>query len=154
MKKRVILAAVCPGLLVICVAIVFWPRTPRGEHRSERGMIYYFSDGVVAIDKSRTPRAYHSYAGHPDDKKIEKVEIIDDGLQITGPGVTDEAEEFLGGELSVGYTMPKLPGKVRVMISHGDSSEGRQMAIDPETIREFIEKGDWDASVRQLWRNE
>jgi hypothetical protein len=117
-------------------------------------MIYYFSDGVVAIDTSRTPHEYHIYASHPGDKKIEKIEIIDDGLQITGPGVTDEAEELLGGELSVGYTMPKLPGKVRVMISHGDSSEGRQMAIDPETIREFIEKGDWDASVRQLWRNE
>jgi hypothetical protein len=111
-------------------------------------MIYYFSDGVVAIDTSRTPREYHIYASHPGDKKIE---IIDDGLQITGPGVTDEAEEFLGGELSVGYTMPKLPGKVRVVISHGDWSDGRQMAIAPETTFDFIERGDWDASVRQLW---
>jgi gamma-glutamylcyclotransferase (GGCT)/AIG2-like uncharacterized protein YtfP len=114
-------------------------------------MIYYFSDGVVAIDTSRTPHEYHIYASHPDDKKIEKVEIVDDGLQITGPGFTDEAEEFLGEELSVGYTMPKLPGKVRVMISHGDWSDGRQMAIDQESIRELIEKGDWNASVRQLW---
>jgi hypothetical protein len=114
-------------------------------------MIHYFSDGVVAIDTSRTPRAYHIYAGHPDDKKIEKVEIIDDGLQITGPGFTDEAEEFLGGKLSIGYTMPKLPGKVRVTISHGDSSDGRPMAIAPETILDYIRTGNWGASVCPMW---
>jgi hypothetical protein len=151
MKKHAILGGVCVGFLVICVAIVFWPRTPRGEYRSERGMIYHFSDGVVAIDTTRTPHEFYIYASHPEDKAIEKVEIVDDGLHITGPGIANGAEGFMGAELSVGYTMPKLPGKVRVVISHGDSSDGRQMAIAPETILDFIEKGDWDASVRQLW---
>ena len=151
MKKCAILTAVCLGILVIGLALKFWPNTPRGEFQSERGMIYYFSDGVVAIDTSRSPNEFYIYANHPEDKEIEKVEIIDDGLHITGPGIAEGAEEFMGAKLSVGYTRPKLPGKVRVTINHGDWSEGRQMAIEPEIIRDFIEKGDWDASVRQLW---
>ena len=151
MKKPAIICGAIIGLLVIGLAFVFWPRTPRGEYRSERGMIYYFSDGVVAIDTSRSPHEFYIYANHPEDKEIEKVEIVDDGLHIVGPGIAEGAEEFMGAELSVGYSTPPRPGTVRVFENHGDWSEGRHVAIDPEAIREFVEQRDWNASVRRLW---
>ncbi len=150
MKKTGLIAVLLGGVIVIGLAFALWPRTLRGEHHTERGSIYYFRDGVVAIDTGLSPNEFYIYVNCPGDKKIELVEIIDNGLQITGPGIEPGAEDFAGGKLSVGYTQQPQPGKIRVFENHGDWSEGRYIHISPKTIREFIGRRDWDASVRQL----
>ena len=151
MKKGILLGVGFAALMVIILAIVLWPRPPRGEHETDRGVIYYFSDGVIAIDTSSTPHQYYIYANHPEDKVIQKAEIIDEGIQITGPGIADGAEEFMGAKMSVGYSSPRQPGKIRVFENHGSWSEGRQEIIDPKAILELVQRRAWDASVRELW---
>ena len=149
---KTIIGCLIAVILILGIVLVAWPRMPRGEYTTERGIIYYFSDGVVAVDTTRTPHVFHIYAGHPDAKRIERAELIEDGIEITGPGLTEGAKDFLGAtEVTVGYSGQTDPGKVRVVIDRGDFTESLQMAIDPQTIRKFVDRGDWNASVREIW---
>jgi len=73
-------------------------------------------------------------------------------MEITGPGVTEGSEDFFGGApVSIGYSGPVVPGKVRVVIDHGTHTLASQMALAPGSVQAFIDKGNWDASVRELW---
>lgn len=137
MKKFTTLAAIFVGLLAIAVAVVFWPTTPRGEYRSNRGSVYFFSDGIVAIDRSRSPSEVYIYADGP--KEIAKAEIREDGLWV----------HEVGGNLSIGFSRPNA-GMVRVIESNVEGTDGRQLAIAPEEIRTFISWQEWDSSVHQL----
>ena len=153
MKKKPIIigSIVLVLLLIVGLTVVLWPRIPRGEHETDRGKIYYFSDGVVAIDTSRTPHEVTIYANHPSDRPVKKAKIIDDGIQVTGPGTSPGAEEFMGGELSMGYSRPFEPGKVRLFENHGEWSEGKSVVVNKSIFRDLIARKDWDASVRELW---
>lgn len=153
MKKGIILVLIIAVALIGAGVFFFLSGTPRGKQETERGFVYYFSDGVVGVDTTGDPHEFYIYASHPDNDKIKKAELIEGGIQITGPGLTKEGKEFLGNvaEVSVGYSGPKVPGKFRVTIDHGDWTETRQMAIEPESIQEFVDRGDWGASVRELW---
>lgn len=128
-----------------------------GEHQTERGLIYYFSDGVIAVDTTVTPNRFHIYAIHPEGRKVEKVELIEDGIEISGRGVGEGAKEFFDTEeVATGFSAPNVPGKVHVIMEKLDKdgelfTDGRHMAIDPESIQQLIDRGDWNASVRELW---
>ncbi len=151
MKQNFLVGALLLGAIITGLAFILWLRTPLGEHQVDRGTVYYFSDGVVAIDTSLPTDEFYIYANHPGDKMIEKVEIIENGLHITGPGIAPGAEEAIGAELSVGYAKPPKSGKVRVWENHGDWSDGRYRNISTDAIRKFVERREWNASVRELF---
>ena len=129
----------------------------QGEHQTERGFIYYFSDGVIALDTTVTPNRFHIYAIHPEGRKIEKVELIEDGIEVSGRGGGEGVRGLLvGEELAVAYSGADVPGKVHVIMEKLDKdgelfTDGRNMAIDPASIQQLIDRGDWSASVRELW---
>ena len=81
---------IAPMASTFIFAMVFGER--QGEYQTERGRIYYFSDGVIAIDTTVTPHRFHIYAIHPKGRKIEKVELIEDGIEISGRGVGEGAK--------------------------------------------------------------
>ena len=122
----------------------------RGEYKTERGLIYYFSDGVIAIDTTVTPHRFHIFAKHLEGRKIRSAQLIVDGIEITRPGIKEAA---------VGFSGPAVPGKVHVIMEQIDKdgellTESRHIAIDPESIQQLIDKGDWNASVRELWEKD
>ena len=147
-KKKVI--GICAVVLVGILAFALWPKTPRGEYKAELGMVYFFSDGLVAIDVSRTPNECWIYINDP--AAFKKVDIRDDGLWVWGVGVTEEAEEFFGGDISMGHSRPS-EGKVKVIENKGEWINRKEVEIELKTIRAFVAKKDWDASVRQLLKN-
>ena len=131
-----------------------------GEHQTERGLIYYFSDGVIALDTTVTPNRFHIYAKHSKGRKIEKVELIEDGIEVSGRGGGEGVRGLLvGEELAVGYSGGDVPGKVHVIMEKLDQdgelfTQSRHIAIDPESIQQLIDKADWNASVRELWEKD
>lgn len=149
---------IAPMASTFIFAMVFGER--QGEYHTERGLIYYFSDGVIAVDTTVTPHRFHIYAKHPAGREIEKVELIEDGIEISGRGVGEGAKEFFDTEeVATGFSAPNVPGKVHVIMEELDKdgeffTQSRHIAIDPETIQQLIDKGDWNASVRELWEKD
>ncbi|MEM7600059.1 MAG: hypothetical protein AAF357_01435 [Verrucomicrobiota bacterium] len=155
MKRTIIIfgvVGIVVGILILGFMTASMPGIPRGKQRTERGEIYYFKDGIVAIDMTVDPHEFHIFANHPESRSIKKAEIIEGGVRITGPRFTDDARADLEGrDLSLGFTAPKLPGKVRVTMNQGNWTDLQQLAIEPVVILEFLKKKDWDASVREIW---
>ena len=125
-----------------------------GEHQTERGLIYYFSDGVIAVDTTITPNRFHIFAKHPGGREIRAAQLIVDGVEITRPGINEVAKE-----VAVGFSGGDVPGKVHVIIEELDQdgelfTQARHIAIDPESIQQLIDKADWNASVRKLWEKD
>ena len=149
---------ITPMASTFIFAMVFGER--QGEYQTERGRIYYFSDGVIAIDTTVTPHRFHIYAIHPKGRKIEKVELIEDGIEISGRGVGEGAKEFFdAAEVAAGFSGPNVPGKVHVIMEKIDKdgelfTSARHIAIDSETIQNLIDRADWNASVRELWEKD
>jgi flagellar basal body-associated protein FliL len=117
-----------------------------GEHQADGGLIYYFNDGVVAVDTRVTPFRYHIYAVHPEGRKVKKVDLIEDGIDFALVG---------GTELPTGVSVPVVAGKVHVITEELDKdgkpfTVSRHLAIDPETIKQLLNRGDWNASIREL----
>ena len=121
-----------------------------GEHQADGGLIYYFNDGVVAVDTRVTPFRYHIYAVHPEGRKVKKVDLIEDGIEVTLPGVNEAVKEAVSG-----FSGPVAAGKVQVISEELDQNgnlftQSRHLAIDPETIKQLLNSEDWNASIREL----
>lgn len=143
---------IAPMASTFIFAMVFGER--QGEYHTERGLIYYFSDGVIAVDTTITPNRFHIYAKHPEGRQIRGAELIEDGIEITLPGVNEGVKEE-----AAGFSGPNVPGKVHVIMEELDKDGelftiARHIAIDPETIQQLIDKADWNASVRELWEKD
>jgi len=121
-----------------------------GEHQTDGGLIYYFNDGVVAVDTRVAPHIYRIFAAHPEGRKVKKVDLIEDGIEVTLPGVNEAVKEAVSG-----FSGPVAAGKVQVISEELDQNgnlftQSRHLAIDPETIQQLLNSEDWSASIREL----
>lgn len=121
-----------------------------GEHQTNRGLVYYFNDGVVGVDTMVTPYIYRIYAAHPEGRKVKKVDLLDNGMEIMLPRVTELVIEAVSG-----FSGPAVTGKVHVITEELDQNgnlftQSRRLAIDPVAIQQLLNRRDWDASVWEL----
>lgn len=121
-----------------------------GERQTTRGLIYYFNDGVIAVDTRVTPRVYRIFATHPEGRTVKKVDLLDDGIEVTLPGVNEAVKEAVSS-----FSGPVAAGKVQVISEELDQNgdlltQSRHLAIDPEDIQQLLDRGDWNASIREL----
>ena len=149
---------VAPMLSTFVFAMVFGEPSEKvadrtelnGEHQTDGGLIYYFDDGVIAVDASHTPHRYHIYAAHPEGRKVGKVALIEDGIEVTLPGVNEAVKEAVSG-----FSGPVAAGKVQVISEELDQNgelftQSKHLAIDPEAIKQLLNSEDWNASIWEL----
>lgn len=129
--------------------MTFWKGRPRGEQSSKRGTLYYYSDGVVAIDESRSPAEFYIYATAPGE--MTRVEITEQGLKVPESGGNKGLVP--GGKsrikVTATYSRPE-PGRVRAIENNGQHTMSLDCDIEPQKIRDFVRDEEWNDSVRML----
>ena len=149
---------VAPMLSTFVFAMVFGEPSEKvvdqtelnGEHQTDGGLVYYFDDGVIAVDTRHTPHRFCIYAAHPEGSKVRKVALIEDGFEVTLPGVSEAVKEAVSG-----FSGQVAAGKVQVISEELDQNgnlftQSRHLAIDPEAIQQLLNSEDWSASIWEL----
>jgi len=148
MKTRYPLAILVAVILIVGLGITFWPRAPRGEIKSGRGSVYFFKDGFIALDTSRSP--HEVYIWEIDPQSIKKVEIVEKGLSISMKKQPAEAEVAGVKIHSVGFPRPQ-PGRVSVCIKDANGEAGvRYVAMDAAPVQDLIRSQEWDRSIHDV----
>lgn len=135
--------------------------------RPGRGEIYWFRDGFIAVDDSRTPPEYYVSLMHSKED-IKKIRIVEEGLDVTYYPIRDEAEMKLSESketygpveveieqrlISWGATYERPPaGSVELIDHKRDFIDSRTVTMDPAPLREIIENERWNASLREIMR--
>lgn len=149
---------VAPMLSTFVFAMVFGEPSEKvvdqtelnGEHQTDGGLVYYFDDGVIAVDTRKAPHRFCIYAAHPEGRKVRKVALIEDGFEVTLPGVNEAVKEAVSG-----FSGQVAAGKVQVISEELDQNgnlftQSRHLAIDPEAIQQLLNSEDWSASIWEL----